>query len=114
MPFPVFRGVTDPLGLPCWLRGKESARSAGDAGSILASGRSPEEEMAVHSSIFAWGIPSTEEPGGLQSVGSQRVGHDLVRTCTQTCVCTHRHPHAHACTHMYTQTCTRTHVQTHR
>ena len=36
-----------------------------------------EEEMAVHSSIFAWGIPWTEEPGGLQSVGSQRVGHDL-------------------------------------
>ena len=41
-----------------------------------------EEEMAVHSSIFAWGIPWTEEPGGLQSVGSQRVGHDLA--CTYT------------------------------
>ena len=32
--------------------------------------------MANHSSILAWGIPLTEEPGGLQSVGSQRVGHD--------------------------------------
>ena len=32
--------------------------------------------MATHSSIPAWGIPWTEEPGGLQSMGSQRVGHD--------------------------------------
>jgi len=30
-----------------------------------------EKEMAIHSSIFAWNIPSTEEPGGLQSMGSQ-------------------------------------------
>ena len=36
-----------------------------------------EKEMAVHSSILAWEIPWTEEPGGLQSVGSQRVRHDL-------------------------------------
>jgi len=35
-----------------------------------------EEEMATHSRILAWGIPWTEEPGGLQSMGSQRVGHD--------------------------------------
>ena len=35
-----------------------------------------EEEMATHSSILAWRIPWTEEPGGLQSTGSQRVGHD--------------------------------------
>ena len=34
-----------------------------------------EKEMATHSSILAWRIPWTEEPGGLQSVGSQRVGH---------------------------------------
>ena len=33
-----------------------------------------EEEMATHSSILAWEIPWTEEPGGLQSMGSQRVG----------------------------------------
>ena len=36
----------------------------------------PEEGKATHSSILAWRIPWTEEPGGLQSVGSQRVGHD--------------------------------------
>ena len=36
----------------------------------------PEKEMATHSSILAWEIPWTEEPGGLQFIGSQRVGHD--------------------------------------
>ena len=35
-----------------------------------------EEDMATHSSILAWRIPWTEEPGGLQSMGSHRVGHD--------------------------------------
>ena len=35
-----------------------------------------EEEMAPHSSTLAWKIPWIEEPGGLQSVGSLRVGHD--------------------------------------
>ena len=35
-----------------------------------------EKEMATHSSIPAWKIPGTEEPGGLPSMGSQRVGHD--------------------------------------
>ena len=35
-----------------------------------------EKEMATHSRILAWRIPWTEKPGGLQSMGSQRVGHD--------------------------------------
>ena len=35
-----------------------------------------EEEMTTHSSILAWEMPWTEEPGGLQSMGLQRVGHD--------------------------------------
>ena len=35
-----------------------------------------EKEMATHSSTLAWKIPGTEEPGRLQSMGSQRVGHD--------------------------------------
>ena len=35
-----------------------------------------EKEMAPHSSTFGWEIPRTEEPGGLQSIGSQRDGHD--------------------------------------
>ena len=45
---------------------------------VLSQGREDplEEEMATHSSILAWRIPGTEEPGGLQPTGSQRVGHD--------------------------------------
>jgi len=35
-----------------------------------------EEEMATHSSVLAWRIPGTEEPGGLPSMGSHKVGHD--------------------------------------
>ena len=35
-----------------------------------------EEGMVTHSSILAWRIPGTEEPGGLQSMGMQRIGHD--------------------------------------
>ena len=35
-----------------------------------------EKEMAIHSSTVAWKIPWTEEPGWLQSMGSQKVGHD--------------------------------------
>ena len=35
-----------------------------------------EKEVATHSSILAWRVPWTEEPGGLHSTGSQRVGHD--------------------------------------
>ena len=35
-----------------------------------------EKEMATHSSVLAWRIPGTEEPGGLPSMGSHKVGHD--------------------------------------
>ena len=49
-----------------------NAGDAGDTGSIMGSGRSPGEGMATHSSIFAWRIPWTEEPGGLQSMRSQK------------------------------------------
>ena len=47
-----------------------------DSGSTLGSGRYLEEGRATHSSILALRIPWTEEPGGLQSIGSQRVGHN--------------------------------------
>ena len=43
----------------------------------LGQGDPLEKEMATHSSILAWKIPWTEDPGGLQSMGPQRVGHDL-------------------------------------
>ena len=52
---------------------KNLSASAGDASSIPGLGRSLEENMATHSSILALRIPWTEEPGGLQSIGSQRV-----------------------------------------
>ena len=57
--------------------GKESTYNAGNLGLIPGSERSPGEgNGATHSSILAWKIPWTEEPGGLQSMGSQRVGHN--------------------------------------
>ena len=46
--------------------------NTGDWGSISGSGRTLEEEMETHSSILAWRILWTEEPGGLQSIGSQK------------------------------------------
>ena len=46
-----------------------------------------EKEMATHSSILAWRIPWTEEPGGLQSTGSQRVGHDWATSLTYSLTC---------------------------
>ena len=53
-----------------------NARDAGGAGSIPGLGRSPGEGKAAHSSILAWRVPWAEEPGGLQSMGSHRVGYD--------------------------------------
>ena len=47
-----------------------------DMGSIPGSGRSPGGGNVTHSSILAWRIPWTEKPGGLQSMGLQRIGHD--------------------------------------
>ena len=50
-----------------------------------------EEGMATHSSILAWSIPWTEEPGGLQSMGPQRAGHNCVTDHTHTDTHTHTH-----------------------
>ena len=56
--------------------GKESAYNVGDPGSIPGSGRSPGEGNGNLLSILVWRIPWTEEPGRLQSMGSQRVRRD--------------------------------------
>ena len=53
-----------------------NAETAGDAGSISVLGRSPGGGNGNSSSILAWRILVTEEPGGLQSMGSQRLGRD--------------------------------------
>jgi len=67
------------LGFPDGSEGQEWACNAGDARDIVSvpgSGTILEEEMATHLSILAGRIPWTEEPGRLQSIGLQRVGHD--------------------------------------
>ena len=69
--------------LSWWFSGKEYACSAGDAGDVWESQvqflgwENPlKVKMATHSSLLAWRVPWTEEPGGLQSLGLQRVRHD--------------------------------------
>ena len=73
---PIFRGasVLDRASLvpP---DGKESACNVGDSGLIPGFERSLEKSKQTHSSILVWKIPWTKEPGGLQSMGSQRVRH---------------------------------------
>ena len=64
------------MGFPGGSDGKESAWNAGDLGLILRSGGSPGEGNGYHSGILAWRIPWIEEPCALQSLGSERVGHD--------------------------------------
>ena len=69
-------GISFPLrhqGFPRGSDGEESACSAGDLCSIPRLERSPGEGNLTHSSIHAWRIPWTEEPGGLQSMELQRV-----------------------------------------
>ena len=57
---------------------KNLPASVGDAGSISLGWKDLlDEEMTTNSSVLTWRIPWTEEPGRLQSMGSQRVGHDL-------------------------------------
>ena len=55
---------------------KNLPANVGDTGSIPGLGRSPGEGRGKHSSVFAWRIPWTEEPGGLHCIGLQRVGHN--------------------------------------
>ena len=62
-------------GFPGGLDSKESACNAGDLGSIPGWEDPLERGMATHSSVLPWEIPWTGEPGELQSLGSQRVGH---------------------------------------
>ena len=68
-----------PQGLPRWLAVKNLLANAGaarDMSSIPGWEDPLEEGMVTHSSTLAWRIPWTEEPGGLQPVGSQRVRHE--------------------------------------
>ena len=64
------------MGFPGGSEDKESICNAGDLGLIPVTEDPLQKGMATHSSILAWKIPWTEEPGGLQSMGPQRVRHD--------------------------------------
>ena len=76
-------------GFPGGSDGKESVYNAGDTG-LIPSWEDPlEENMATHSSILAWKIPWTEESGGLQSMGSQKVRYNWA-TDTFTFTCQYR------------------------
>ena len=75
-------------GFPDGSSGKESAYKVGDtvdADLFPGLGRSSAGEMATSSRVLAWKIPWIEEPRGLHSVGSGRVGHNWARTCTMYC-----------------------------
>ena len=67
-------------GLPCvrWQRIHLTCQCQETWARSLGQEDPLEKKMATPSSILAWEIPWTEEPGGLQSMGSQRVGHDCV------------------------------------
>ena len=76
---PSFLNFRPILGFPGGSEVKAFACNVGDLGSIPRLGRFPwrrKWQPTTHSSVLAWRIPWTEEPGGLQSTGSQRVGHD--------------------------------------
>ena len=95
--------VTENLGFPDSSAGKESC-NGGDIGhmhSIPGLGRSPEKEMAAHSSILAWEIPWTEKPGGLQSMESQRVRHNWVTEHKQEPPVYHRELYSVFCNNLH-------------
>ena len=69
-------GLASTSIFPGGSNGKESICNMGDLVWALGWKDPLEESMATHSSVLAWRIPWTEEPGGLQSMGSQRVRHN--------------------------------------
>ena len=77
----IYNFIPVNVGLPRWCSGKRIHLPMQRMPEIwiqpLGQEDPLEKEMATHSSILAWEIPWTEEPGGLQSMGSKRVGHDL-------------------------------------
>ena len=75
----VWQKLYSSVWFPWWLSGKESMRNAGASGDIarpLGQEDPPEEGMATQSNILAWRNPWKKEPGGLQSIGLQRIGHN--------------------------------------
>ena len=81
------------VGFPGGSDGKASACNVGDPGSTPGWEDPLGKEMATCSSTLAWKIPWTEEPGRLQSMGSQRVGHDWVTSLRLRYVTSRNDPH---------------------
>ena len=75
-------------GFPGGSEGKESGCNSGDLGSVPGWEDPLEKELATHSSGPAWRLPWTEEPGGLQFMGSHRVGHDWATNTFDAKMCT--------------------------
>ena len=70
-----YRSLTFLEGFPGGSAVKNPPANAGDKSLIPGSGNPLEKEIAAHSSILAWESPWTEEPGGLQSMGLQKIGY---------------------------------------
>ena len=66
------------IGLPCWFSWYRIHLQCRRRGFNPLIRKALQKEMVTHSGILAWGIPRTEEPGGLKSMGSQRAGHGWV------------------------------------
>ena len=77
IPGNIWQCLSTILGFTGRLVVKNPPANAGDGVWSLGRKDPLEKEMATHYSILAWGIPWTKEPAGLQSMGSQRVRHDL-------------------------------------
>ena len=72
-----------------------NAEDITDVGSTLGQEGPLEEGLATHSSILAWRVSWTEEPGRLWAIGSQRVGHDRSNLALAIHTDTHTHKHTH-------------------
>ena len=71
--------LENPMGGGAWyaaVHGVVKSRTQLTVFTFIFHSHALEKEMATHSSVFAWRIPGMGEPGGLPSVGSNRVGHD--------------------------------------
>ena len=87
---PLVQNSTYPLGFPWWLVKSLLAMQKTQEMRVQSLGREDtlEKGMATHSSILAWRIPWIGEPGGLQSMGLQRVGHSSTTNSFTSLSCT--------------------------
>ena len=82
--FPSIENIFEIMGFSRGSVVKNPPASSGDVGLILGLTKSPEKGKTTHSNILTWQIPCTEEPGRLQSMGSQRIRHDIATKQTHT------------------------------